>query len=253
MSKFLSLLCSLLICVATYAQEITVNGKVTANGEEMPGVTVAVKGGTHGTITSIDGSYSLQVEAKSTLVFSFIGYETVEMPVKGQKVINVDLKESSVAIEEVVIAVPYGTAKKSTFTGSASVIDKKIVAASQVSSVSKALQGTVAGLQSFSTSGQPGEDADIYIRGVGSANASQTPLYVVDGVPYDGKLSSISSQDIASVTVLKDAAAASLYGSRAANGVIMITRSKDRTVLLRQFNYQQNMVSQAVPYAITTS
>lgn len=85
MSKFLSLLCSLLICVATYAQEITVNGKVTANGEEMPGVTVAVKGGTHGTITSIDGSYSLQVEAKSTLVFSFIGYETVEMPVKGQK------------------------------------------------------------------------------------------------------------------------------------------------------------------------
>ena len=223
MSKFLSLLCSLLICVATYAQEITVNGKVTANGEEMPGVTVAVKGGTHGTITSIDGSYSLQVEAKSTLVFSFIGYETVEMPVKGQKVINVDLKESSVAIEEVVIAVPYGTAKKSTFTGSASVIDKKIVAASQVSSVSKALQGTVAGLQSFSTSGQPGEDADIYIRGVGSANASQTPLYVVDGVPYDGKLSSISSQDIASVTVLKDAAAASLYGSRAANGVIMIT------------------------------
>ena len=99
MSKFLSLLCSLLICVATYAQEITVNGKVTANGEEMPGVTVAVKGGTHGTITSIDGSYSLQVEAKSTLVFSFIGYETVEMPVKGQKVINVDLKESSIAME----------------------------------------------------------------------------------------------------------------------------------------------------------
>lgn len=223
MSKFLSLLCSMLICVTTYAQNITVNGKVTANGEEMPGVTVAVKGGTNGTITSIDGSYSLQVDAKSTLVFSFIGYETVEMPVKGQKVINVDLKESSVAIDEVVIAVPYGTAKKSTFTGSASVIDKKIVAASQVSSVSKALQGTVAGLQSFSTSGQPGEDADIYIRGVGSANASQTPLYVVDGVPYDGKLSSISSQDIASVTVLKDAAAASLYGSRAANGVIMIT------------------------------
>lgn len=111
MSKFLSLLCSMLMC-ATYAQNITVNGKVTANGEEMPGVTVAVKGGTNGTITSIDGSYSLQVDAKSTLVFSFIGYETVEMPVKGQKVINVDLKESSVAIDEVVIAVPYGTAKK---------------------------------------------------------------------------------------------------------------------------------------------
>ena len=229
MSKFLSLLCSMLICVTTYAQNITVNGKVTANGEEMPGVTVAVKGGTQGTITSIDGGYSLQVDAKSTLVFSFIGYETVEVPIKGQKVINVNLEESSIAMEEVVIAVPYGTAKKSTFTGSASVIDKKIVASSQVASVSKALQGTVAGLQSFSTSGQPGEDADIYVRGVGSVNASQTPLYVVDGVPYDGKLSSISSQDIASVTVLKDAAAASLYGSRAANGVIMITTKQGQT------------------------
>ena len=213
----------LLFCIATYAQRITVSGKVTAGGEGLPGVTVAVKGSTNGTITSMDGDYSLQTEPQNTLVFSFIGYETQEVPINGQKTINIEMHESSIAIDEVVIAVPYGTAKKSTFTGSASVIDKKIIAASQVSSVSKALQGTVAGLQSFSTSGQPGEDASIYIRGVGSANATTTPLYVVDGVPYDGALSSISSQDIASVTVLKDAAAASLYGSRAANGVIMIT------------------------------
>lgn len=229
MSKFLALLCSMTLCIVTYAQQITVTGKVTANGDEMPGVTVAVKGGTQGTITSIDGSYSLQVDSKGTLVFTFIGYEAVEMPVKGQKVINVNLKESSVVMDEVVIAVPYGTAKKSSFTGSASVVDNKIVASSQVSSVSKALQGTVAGLQSFSTSGQPGEDANIYIRGIGSVNATQTPLYVVDGVPYDGKLSSIASQDIASVTVLKDAAAAALYGSRAANGVIMITTKQGQT------------------------
>lgn len=223
MSRSLTLLCMLLFCIATYAQRITVSGKVTAGGEGLPGVTVAVKGSTNGTITSIDGDYSLQTEPQNTLVFSFIGYETQEVPINGQKTINIEMHESSIAIDEVVIAVPYGTAKKSTFTGSASVIDKKIIAASQVSSVSKALQGTVAGLQSFSTSGQPGEDASIYIRGVGSANATTTPLYVVDGVPYDGALSSISSQDIASVTVLKDAAAASLYGSRAANGVIMIT------------------------------
>ncbi len=98
-----------------------------------------------------------------------------------------------------------------------------------MASVSKALQGTVAGLQSFATSGQPGEDASVYIRGVGSVNASSTPLYVVDGVPYDGKLANISSQDIASVTVLKDAAAASLYGSRAANGVVMITTKQGST------------------------
>ena len=223
MSRSLTLLCMLLFCIATYAQRITVSGKVTAGSEGLPGVTVAVKGSTNGTITSMDGDYSLQTEPQNTLVFSFIGYETQEVPINGQKTINIEMHESSIAIDEVVIAVPYGTAKKSTFTGSASVIDKKIIAASQVSSVSKALQGTVAGLQSFSTSGQPGEDASIYIRGVGSANATTTPLYVVDGVPYDGALSSISSQDIASVTVLKDAAAASLYGSRAANGVIMIT------------------------------
>ena len=223
MSRSLTLLCMLLFCIATYAQRITVSGKVTAGGEGLPGVTVAVKGSTNGTITSMDGDYSLQTEPQNTLVFSFIGYETQEVPINGQKTINIEMHESSIAIDEVVIAVPYGTAKKSTFTGSASVIDKKIIAASQVSSVSKALQGTIAGLQSFSTSGQPGEDASIYIRGVGSANATTTPLYVVDGVPYDGALSSISSQDIASVTVLKDAAAASLYGSRAANGVIMIT------------------------------
>ena len=126
-------------------------------------------------------------------------------------------------VDEVVITVPYGTAKKSTFTGSASYIAAGTIEKAQVSSVSKALQGTVAGLQSFSSSGQPGSDATILIRGVGSVNASTNPLYVVDGVPYDGALSSIASSDIASITVLKDAASAALYGSRAANGVIMIT------------------------------
>lgn len=224
MNRLIMFLCGLFLCITMYAQEVTVQGKVMTQGEEMPGVTIMVKGSSgQGTITSVDGSYSLKADANSTLVFSYIGYETVEVPVKGRTTINVELKESSMAIDEVVITVPYGTAKKSTFTGSAGVIDKKLIASSQVSSVTKALQGTVAGLQSFSTSGQPGEDADIYIRGIGSANASTTPLYVVDGVPYGGKLSSISSQDIASMTVLKDAAAATLYGSRAANGVVMIT------------------------------
>ena len=118
-------------------------------------------------------------------MFSFIGYETVEMPGKrDKKVINVDLKESSIAMEEVVIAVPYGTAKKSTLQVLPAIIDKKNCSSFYrfLQVYQKALQGTVAGLQSFSTSGQPGEDANIYIRGVGSANASQTPLYVVDGV-----------------------------------------------------------------------
>lgn len=208
---------------AAYAQNMTMKGKVTANGLEMPGVTVSVKGTAGGTITSLDGDFTIKADAGSVLVFSFIGYETVEVPVKGNGPINVELREKTTDLDEVVIAVPYGTAKKSTFTGSAGVVDKKIIANSQVASVSQALQGSVAGLQSFSASGQPGEDATILIRGVGSVNASTTPLYVVDGVPYDGALSSISNQDIASITVLKDAAAASLYGSRAANGVVMIT------------------------------
>ena len=122
MSRFSSLLCSLLFCMITYAQEITVTGKVTAGGEEMPGVTVAVKGQTRGTITSIDGSYQIQVNGNESLIFSFVGYETVTIPVNRRKVINVELKEAAQMVDEVVITVPYGTAKKSTFTGSASYI-----------------------------------------------------------------------------------------------------------------------------------
>lgn len=223
MSKFYLFLCSLLFCAVAYAQDITVTGKVTAGGEEIPGVTVSVKGQTRGTITGIDGSYSIQVKGNESLVFSFIGYETVTEQVNKRKVINVELQETSQMVDEVIITVPYGTAKKSTFTGSASFIPAGTIEKAQVSSVSKALQGTVAGLQSFSSSGQPGSDATIFIRGVGSVNASTNPLYVVDGVPYDGALSSIASSDIESITVLKDAASAALYGSRAANGVIMIT------------------------------
>lgn len=111
MSRSLTLLCMLLFCIATYAQRITVSGKVTAGGEGLPGVTVAVKGSTNGTITSMDGDYSLQTEPQNTLVFSFIGYETQEVPINGQKTINIEMHESSIAIDEVVIAVPYGTAK----------------------------------------------------------------------------------------------------------------------------------------------
>lgn len=224
MNRFTLLLCSLFISLATYAQQITVSGKVTSGGEEMIGVSISVKGDrTQGTITSLDGSYKIQVNGNSTLIYSFVGYKTVEVPVKNRKTINIELEEETQMVEEVVITVPYGTAKKSTFTGSASFVAGGTIEKSQVSNVTKALQGTVAGLQSFSSSGQPGSEATILVRGVGSVNASTNPLYVVDGVPYDGALSSIASSDIASITVLKDAASAALYGSRGANGVIMIT------------------------------
>ena len=145
--KIIGTFCALFLCVATYAQDVTVRGKVTSHGEGMAGVTIVVKGsnGRQGTITSIDGDYLLKVDGKGTLVFSYIGYETMEVPVKGRTTINVEMKETSLAVDEVVITVPYGTVKKSTFTGSAGVVDKKLIASSQVSSVSKALQGSVAG------------------------------------------------------------------------------------------------------------
>ena len=112
------MVCTLLLSGAAYAQNMTVKGKVTANGEELPGVTVTVKGSGGGTITSLDGDYSIKADAGSVLVFSFIGYETVEIPVKGNGPINVELREKTTDLDEVVIAVPYGTAKKSSFTGS---------------------------------------------------------------------------------------------------------------------------------------
>lgn len=220
---FIFFVALLLNVSSLFAQSNTVTGTVTdQNGDLLIGVAVSIKGTTTGTMTDLDGKYSIQADRSRTLVFTYVGYETQEAAITSQ-VMNIVMVPSENVFEDVIITVPYGVAKKSTFTGSASVVDTKVIASSQVSSVSKALQGSVAGLQSFSTSGQPGEDASIYIRGIGSANASTTPLYVVDGVPYDGALSSISSQDIASITVLKDAAAAALYGSRAANGVIMIT------------------------------
>lgn len=224
MNRFYAVLCSVSLCAGVQAQTIRIKGTVNAaDGEALPGVTVRVKGEKVGTITAADGSFSISADRHSTLIFSSIGYTTVDVPVNGQNFLTVKLKDNATDLNEVVISVPYGTVKKSTFTGSAVNVDSKVIANSQVASVSQALQGTVAGLQSFSVSGQPGEDADIYIRGIGSVNASNAPLYVVDGVPYDGKLASIATQDIASITVLKDAAAASLYGSRAANGVIMVT------------------------------
>lgn len=176
-----------------------------------------------GTATDSKGYYKLNVRKDDILVFSHVGFQSVERKVGSSSSIDVVLSANTEQLDEVLINVPYGVAKKSTYTGSVGYIDGATIQRSQVSSVSKALQGTVAGLQSFSSSGQPGSDATIRLRGIGSVNASSAPLYVVDGVPYSGALSSIASADIESISVLKDATAATLYGSRAANGVIMIT------------------------------
>ena len=214
--------------ITLQAQERLVSGNVSDTGGTLPGVSVIIQGTNQGTMTDLDGGYSIKVNEGQVLEFSFIGYQTQKVTYKGQEVINVTLQYESSELSEVVIQVPYGTANKKTYTGSVGLIQAKTIEKSQVSNVSKALEGSVAGLQSFSASGQPGSEATIRIRGVGSINAKSDPLYVVDGVPYEGGLSAIAASDIESISVLKDATAATLYGSRAANGVIMITTKQGK-------------------------
>lgn len=157
---------------------------------------------------------------------SYIGMQTQEVAIKST--VKVFMKSDSEMLDEVMV-VAYGTAKKSAFTGSASVIKSETLEKRQVSNISNALSGTVSGVQTQSTNGQPGEKATVRIRGIGSMYASNNPLYVVDGIPYEGDISAVNSQDIESMTVLKDAAAAALYGARGANGVILVTTKKGKT------------------------
>ena len=160
------------------------------------------------------------------MVISFIGFQTQKVDVKSN--VNVVLKSDAEVLDEVMV-VAYGTAKKSAFTGSAATIKNEKITSRQTSNVTNALAGQVAGVQTTSSTGQPGKDATVRIRGIGSISASNTPLYVVDGVPYDGEISAISTSDIESMTVLKDAASNALYGARGANGVILITTKRGKS------------------------
>lgn len=233
---YISLL--LLLPFAAFSQARVVSGTVLSAKEKepLPGASVSVKGTTKGVVTNIDGQFKLEINdpAATTLLVSFIGMVPQEIPVSTSP-ITVLLESSSRAIDEVVV-IAYGATKKSSYTGSIAQIKGDQLENRQVSNVSKALQGLAAGVQSTSASGQPGTEATIRIRGVGSINASSDPLYVVDGVPYSGSISAINPYDIASVSVLKDAASSALYGSRGANGVIIITtkqgkKSKDGSTI----------------------
>ena len=172
------------IVYAEAQQEKRVTGTVTSEGEPLPGVSVQLKGASSGTITDIDGNYSIEVPAAGTLVFRFVGMRSVEQPVNNRSVINVTLESESKELEEVMV-VAYATAKKYSFTGAASTMKAGEIEKLQTSSVSRVLEGTVSGVQASAASGQPGTDAEIRIRGIGSINASSAPLYVVDGVPFD--------------------------------------------------------------------
>ncbi|SHF87226.1 TonB-linked outer membrane protein, SusC/RagA family [Mariniphaga anaerophila] len=205
------------------AQIKRISGSVTTSGTGVPvsGVSVVVKGTTLGTVTNQDGYYQLNLSGDSpVLVFSYIGMKTRELPVEGS-ILDVAMIPDNVDVDEVVV-VAYGTTVKNQFTGSVSSIDGARLEQFQTANFTKALQGLSAGVLATSGSGQPGEDADIRIRGF-STFGDASPLVVLDGFPYDGSLSALPLSEIESVSILKDASATVLYGSRAANGVIIIT------------------------------
>jgi len=209
----------------TNQQQKSVSGKVTDNsGGSLPGVSVVIKGTTTGTITDADGKYTLaNVPANAILQFSFVGMKSQEIAVGRNTAINVTLTEETVGIEEVV-AIGYGTQRKKDLTGSVAVVKTTDLRSLPVPSVSDALQGRAAGVQVI-TSGTPGSDATFRIRGVGTINNSN-PLIVIDGLPVSGGLNQLNMDDIESLQVLKDASATAIYGSRGANGVVIVTTKR---------------------------
>ncbi|MBK3516476.1 SusC/RagA family TonB-linked outer membrane protein [Carboxylicivirga marina] len=230
MKSFLwGFLLSLVFSVSAMAQAIQVQGTVTeeATGLTLPGVSVYIEGTTTGTITNIDGQYTLDVPSDATIVYSFIGMKSIKEVVNGRTIIDVLMAPDSEQIEEV-LAVGYAPSTKEAYTGAAKVVKADVIENRPVTSFEKALQGATAGLQVTSSSGQPGATAQVRIRGIGSLSAGSSPLYIVDGVPITGGISSINPNDIESTTVLKDAVSAAQYGSRAANGVIMITTKQGK-------------------------
>ncbi len=237
----LGLVMFLTLVSQAWAQNRTISGKVTdsGSGQPLPGVSVLVKGTTAGTATGIDGTYTVNVPANAnTLVFRYIGYTTIERLIEGTTV-NVALGLDNKQLSEVIIT-GYGTTVKSEVTGSVTTVSASKLEDKPMPSVDQLLQGQVAGLQSVGSSGQPGASQQIRIRGVGSINAGSNPLYVVDGVIINSgdlsrnttsanQLAGLNPNDIESVTVLKDAASTSIYGSRGANGVIVITTKSGKS------------------------
>jgi len=218
-----------------FAQSGLVKGTIVdaSDGSPLPGATVLVKGTTNGTVTDLDGKYSIQLNKASTLVFSFIGYEAQEKQVQPNTTLNIQLKPSAANLDELVV-IGYGAVKKSDATGSVAVVSSKDFNKGDITTAQQLLIGKSAGVVINENSGAPGDGATIRIRGGSSLNASNDPLIIVDGVPIDNSaisgssniLSIINPNDIASFTVLKDASATAIYGSRASNGVIIITTKK---------------------------
>lgn len=219
----------LVLSAQLLAQNRTITGRVTdAQGNGVPNASVTVKGSNTGTTTNADGTFTLNVADNArTLVISSVGFTAQEVAVGSGSNIQVSMSTEDRSMTEVVV-VGYSTAKKEAFTGTAKQVSGEQLNKKSVSNVSQALAGEVSGVRVINTSGQPGTSATVRIRGIGSVNGNRAPLYVVDGIPYSGNISAINPTDIATMTVLKDAAATAIYGSRGANGVIVITTRNGR-------------------------
>ena len=243
LSKIVFMLLFLYVPIIAAAQKVSVSGTVTdMAGSPLPGVSIIEKSTTNGTISDIDGNFSISVTDKSILNFTFIGYITNEIPVSGNMIdVKVVMEEDTKALEEVVV-VGYGTMKRSDLTGSVVSVDEKAIGRSVPTSVDQVLQGRAAGVQISANSGTPGASTSIRIRGTNSLNATNQPIFVIDGVVVDpagadasdptssnNPLASINPSDIVSMDVLKDASATAIYGARASNGVIMITTKRGKS------------------------
>lgn len=236
-SRFLVFLLAFIMPLALFAQERTINGTITdaETGEPLIGVTVLIEGTTTGTTTDLDGNYSIRASAGQTLVFSYIGYNTERVLVQDQTQINLALSYSTEELEEVIV-IGYGTTTKEDATGSVAVVNSDNFNMGSISTPQELVTGKIAGVRITSGGGDPGAGATIRIRGGSSMSASNDPLIVIDGVPVDNDgisgmsnpLLSVNPGDIQSFTVLKDASATAIYGSRASNGVIIITTKKGK-------------------------
>ena len=216
----------LLLSFWTYAQSVRVKGTVTGeDGTTIVGVNVVVKGTTNGVITDVDGKYQIDADSKSTLSFSFIGFKSQEIRIANQREINVKLLSENLQVDEVVV-VGYGTQRKEAVTGSVVSMKGELIREMPSANITQAMQGRVAGVDMQQTDSKPGSTLQIRIRGTRSLTASNDPLVVLDGIPFAGSIGDISTDDIKSIDILKDASATAIYGSRGANGVILITSNK---------------------------
>jgi TonB-linked SusC/RagA family outer membrane protein len=213
-----------------YAQSKTVSGKITSSEDNMPipGVNIIVKNTTSGTVTNVNGDYSISVQENDILVFSSIGYATQEVAVAGRSVIDLALAVDVQSLEEIVV-VGYGSQLKKEVTGAVQTVTAKELKDIPVSQIGQKLQGRLAGVQINQTTGKPGQGISVRIRGQLSVSGGSDPLYVVDGFPITGNINSINPDEVEDITILKDAASTSLYGSRAANGVVLITTKKGKS------------------------